>query len=532
MRSVYQGVFCMVVVVIVVFPSAAELQSVAVGGQLRIRGNYWRNSFSTRTGPVLVGNNIRWNANVLGGRPIGDPVAGQTIVSFFDWDDAGQDYSVIEQRTRLNIRAEFTEQVAAFIELDSFEVWGEDFRSQNYVTGLDVRQNSADDVEVYQAYVDADELFGWPVRLRVGRQELSFGKGWLVGNNSNHPEFAGVSFDAVRLTYTNDPFTLDAFGCKLVERSPAEGDGDTDFYGIYASYHPLDVYTLDAYWFLVRDAAARRDTNGGALTEWLESQLGLDDYEVTYLHTIGLRFAGDWHGLDYEVETAYQLGDASAVGFFFKPYGYGDNRASFNAWAAEAEVGYTFEAACAPRIYLGGAYFYGEDNRDISFWEWLNPLAPFLRPDASVSFNRLFSNTVHSYFIDEMGELSNFWTLRGGINAHPTQAIETGLNIACFGVVDRFELPLHIWFDGRRVPLFSPLSFLTQTAAGDIGWELDLWAQYHYSDDLTFKAGWSHLFTGGALHDGNFNDLNGMLNNAGTDDQDADYFYLEAEIWF
>lgn len=528
MRPLLSALFCMLIAVL---PAAAELQSVSVGGELRIRGNYWRNTFNTRSQPLLIGNNVRWNGNILRGRPIGDPVGGQTIISFFDWDNAGEDYSLIVQRTRINVTAELTEQVAAFIEIDSFDVWGEDFRS-NYATGLDNRAQSIEDVEIYQAYIEAGDLFGAPLRLRVGRQELVFGKGWLAGDNSNHPEFAGLSFDAVRLTYAADPFTIDAFWSKLVERSPIERDGDTDFSGIYARYQPIEALAVDAYWFWVRDAADRRDTNNGPLLEWIESRRGLDDYGTSHLHTLGLRLHGVSRGFDYDFEAAYQLGDASAAGFLFKPFNYGDNRAKYNAWAAELEVGYNFDVSWQPRIYLGAAYFDGEDNRDISFWDWLNPFLPWQRPQSSLSFNRLFSNTVHSYFIDEMSELSNFWTLRTGLSAFPIEFVETGLDLAYFGVVDRFELPRHIRFQGRRAPLFSQMSFLTQTAGSDIGWELGLWAKYHYSDDLVFKIGWAHLFTADALRDGNFNDLNGLVYNGGTGTKDADYFYIEGTLRF
>ena len=68
----------------------AELQNVEVGGKLRIRGN------------------------------------------MFSLED--NDASFVEQRTMLNVKADFTNEVSAFIELDSYDIWGEDFRS-NYLTG-------------------------------------------------------------------------------------------------------------------------------------------------------------------------------------------------------------------------------------------------------------------------------------------------------------------------------------------------------------------------------------------------------------
>ena len=526
-------VMCLAVVFSALAPirAGAELQSVSVGGQIRIRGNYWHNSFNTRSKPALVGNNIRWQGEDLWGRAIGDPVGGQTIVSFFDWDSAGEDYSVIEQRTRLHVRADFTSRVAAFVEFDSFTVWGEDFRSR-YLTGADKRTGRNDDINLHQAYLEINDAWGLPVRVRVGRQEIYLGKGWLTGDNEAYPEFSGLSFDAVRLTYARDAFTLDAFWSKLAERSNVEEDGDTDFSGIYGSYRASEALALDAYWLWVRDAQSFEDTTGNIIRDYAETVMGLDDYEVTNLHTFGLRAHGGWNGLDYDLEAAWQFGDASSAGYLFKPFAYGDNEARFDAWAAEMEVGYTFDIAWKPRAYLGAAYFQGEDNRDVSFWEWINPFTSLKRPESSISFNRLFSNTVHSYFIDEMGELSNFWMLKCGITASPLESLEAGVNLALFHVVEAFDLPLHIWYQGRRIPIVPELSFLTSTADKDIGWELGLWARYHYSEDLSVEAGWSHLFTGDALHDGNFNDLNGLAYNGGTNDSDADYFYLESTIRF
>ncbi len=528
MRSLYVS---LIGLFLFMLPAIAELQSVTVGGELRIRGNYWRNTFNTTSQPVLIGNNVRWNANVLRGRPIGDPVGGQTIISYFDWDSAGDDYSLVVQRARLNITAEFTQEIAAFIELDSFDVWGENFRS-DYLTGLDNRAQNFNNVTINQAYIQAENIFGEPLRLRIGRQELLFGKGWLIGDNSNHPEFSCLSFDAVRLSYAPRHFEFDAFWSKLVERSPIKSNGDTDFSGIYARYHPIESISIDAYWFWVRDAAERHDINSGILLGWIESWRGLNTYGTSHLHTLGLRMYGAVNRFDYDVEAAFQLGDASAVGFLFKPFNYGDNRAKYNSWAVDLDVGYRFDILWQPRINFGAGYFYGEDNRGISFRDWINPFLAFQRPKSSISFNRLFSNTVHSYFLDEMGELSNFWTVRTGISAFPLESVEAGMNLAWFGVVDRFEMPRHIRVQGLRVPILPPLSFLTQAARSDIGWELGLWAKYHYSEDLVFKMGWTRLFTGGALHDGNFNDLNGLVFNGGTGTKDADYFYIEATLQF
>jgi hypothetical protein len=347
------------------------------------------------------------------------------------------------------------------------------------------------------------------------------------------PEFTYLSFDGIRLTYTFESGTVDAFATKLAERSPFEEDGDVDFYGLYGTWRANDALSLDAYWLWLRDARALNDTNLDLLSEWIEDAIGLDDYSVTNLHTVGLWASGVCQGFDYNAQVAYQFGDADAIGVLFSPFAYGDNGAEFDEWAADVEVGYTFEVmGWRPRVFLGGAYFGGEDNRDISFWEWLNPLAPWIRPESSVSFNRLFSNTVYSCLFDEMAELTNFVTARVGIEARPTECLETGLDLAYFRALETFDQPLHFWLWRFRVPILPRFSFLTDESDADLGWQLGLWMKYHYTDDLAFELGWQHLFTGDGLKDGNFTDLNGLLFNGGTDDQDADYFYIETALTF
>lgn len=514
---------------VISLPSEADLQNVAAGGELRIRGNYWRSSFNPRINPFLVGPEIRIPGTLLRGRSIGDALGGQNAVSYWDWDSDRADYALVEERTVLNVRADFTDSVAAFIELESFDVWGEDFRSVNYVTGLDTRAVSNDDVEVFQAYLEANDIYGVPLRLRAGRQTLSFGSGWLVGDSSALPEFRGLSFDGVRWTYATDMFSVDAFWTKLVERTGIEKDGDVDFSGVYGSYTGIENITLDAYWFWVRDARSIEDFDGDPLTEWFEQIWGVDDYPVTDLHTIGVRAAGQAGPVDFEAEAAYQFGDAGQVGRLFKPWLYGDNTANFGAWAAHAEAGYAFDTSWQPRVYLRAAYFGGEDHRDITFWEWLNP---FQRPEASISFNRLFSNTVFNNFFDEMTQLSNAWTIGAGVQFKPVECVELRLQTAYFGVVAPFDLPKSVHIAGKAVPIAGPFSFWTDKADSDLGWDVSLSGIYHYSEDLDFEAGWSHLFTGDGLTRGNYTDFNGLLFSGGTDNDDADYLYLQALLKF
>ncbi len=522
----------------------AELQNVVVGGELRIRGNWHSSEWSvdglTNRNPLFQPpwtpstapfinplGGLRWSAGQLPFRPTGN------IFGSYDFDSAGSSHSFVEQRTLLNVRADFTNEVSAFIELDSYDWWGEDFRS-DYISGNDFR--GIDNVNLYQAYIQAEEMWGFPLRLRVGRQELQFGSEWLVGNNNTGSYFQGLSFDAIRLDYTTDVFSVAAFGSKLAERSPIEEDGDIDFYGVYASWLGIEDMTIDAYYLYLRDAIDYgNDTYGlfnWTLNEILEGAFGVDNYGVTNLHTIGLRGAGTFGAFDYEAEVAYQFGDADSIGIGFRTGAYGSDDAEFDNIGANLELGYTFDMQYSPRVYLGAAYFEGNDDRDISFGQWLAAqFWPYYEPKASVSFNRLFSDWEYSDVL-ENSDLSNAIILRAGVSAMVTEKIELLLAGSYYMADEPFQAPPSFRFLGMRIPWLPAASFWTRENDDSLGWELALYGTYNYSEDLSFQVGYAHLFVNDGLKDGNFISNNGLGFMGGTSNDDADYLFVETKIAF
>lgn len=422
----------------------AELQNVEVGGKIRIRGNY------------------------------------------FDLDSLGK-MSFIEQRTRLNVKADFTQEVSAFIEFDSYDVWGEDFRSW-YLCGNDFR--GQDNVDLYQAYIEAKNLWDTPLTVRVGRQELALGNQWLVGVNDTSSLFYGLSFDALRVTFANDMVTLDAIAAKLSETYADFMDGDVDFYALYGSYIGIEDVTLDAYWMFVRDDEGRiADLIKGTTVD---------------LHTIGLRGAGVVGGFDFELEAAYQFGEVDGVRNpwfrIFKPYA----DVEYGEWAVNAEAGYTFDASMQPRVFARFAYLGGGDP-DTSCWS----------NDRTLPFNRLFSNVQYSEFLDNFtfdnGKLSNIFFYSLGIQALVTEQLELKL-----------------------VGSYLHADYRDEARRGDrkgIGWELGLYGEYHYSEDLIVRSGYAHFFGKAGL------ETTPLVWNAlrawgGDREDDYDYLFLETEISF
>ncbi len=502
----------------------AELQNVEVGGEIRIRIRHWNNVYvGTPNGP----RQIRIPNFFVPRRPIG-PFGVQ---SRYDWDSKLNDADFVEQRTRLNARADFTNNVAAFIELESYDLWGTDFRS-NYITGADAAAVTTNDVEVYQAYIEASEMFGVPLRLRIGRQELKLGKGWLVDDITT--AIIGRSFDGLRLTYDNETFEVDAFYSLLAEGgSFTEEDDDVTFAGVYATYKGMEALKASLYWLSIRDPRRLNDTNFIAPLEWAEDVFGLDDYDSTDMHTVGMRLFGGSGSFDYDLELAHQFGEADAVGAGFVPVAgiYGDDGAEFNAWAGDLEIGYSAdELPWSPRFFAGAAYFAGEDNRDLSFLEWANP---FYRADSSVSFNRLFPGAPYSLVLEIGQDMSNFWTAKAGVTVHPADAVTIEFKAAYFETLEPFDAPLTVGgIGGLKIPVAPALSFLTQASDDEIGTTTHLWAKYDYTENLFFRIGWEHLFTGQGLANGNFIHRYGLEFSGGTDDEDADYLYFDTGIRF
>jgi len=415
----------------------AELQNVELGGSIRIRGNYFNM-------------------------------------------DSLRDSSYVEQRTRLNVKADFTQDVSAFIEFDSYGFWGEGFRS-NYLTGADARGNS--DVALYQAYIEARNLWGTPLSLRVGRQEIALGSQMLVGTNDYSYNFSGLSFDALRLTFANDYVNIDAIAAKLAETVSDFGDDDVDMYAVYGSYIGIEDVTLDAYWVFIRD-------DQGALANILRNDTTVD------IHTLGLRGAGVISGFDFDVEAAYQFGDVDGIK---QPWFRWKRSADveYAEWAVNAEVGYTFDMTLQPRVFARFAYFGGGDP-DTSCWS----------NDADLPFNRLFSNNQYSQFLDFNRNMSNFLAYTLGVSAMPTEAIELKL------VGSFYESDQRAGNSGRS-----------------LGWEVGLFADYNYSEDLVIRGGYSHFFGRKGLS-GDVIGNNGLFGWPGEKKDDYDYVFIETELAF
>jgi hypothetical protein len=430
-------------------PAFAELQNVEVGGSLRIRGNWYSES------------NLSFD------------------------HDLGPDALFFEQRTKINVSASFTQDVNAFIELDSYDVFGDGFRGlddslsvysdrrgfssgANGLSGVDNGSNGTS-VSFYQGYIEVKDAWGTPLSFRIGRQEIQFGSEFLVGNNDTSSFFRGLSFDGLTTNSQFGNFKLQSFFTELVTNNNPfrfESSGDVWFHGFYGSYVGIEGMTIDGYVMHYYQA----------LTDPLA---GIGLVEATDFYTAGLRFAGSKSQFDWDVEGAYQFGDS----------GLPSPNDSINAYALTAKGGYTFDVNMQPRVFLNGAYFSADED--------------------DPAFNRMFSDHEYSEFLDAT-DLTNFWMIGGGASAQVTESINLS------GVANYFE----------SVEDYG-------TDENSLGIEVALYAKYDYSEDLYFQAGYAHFFAGDAMESGAFVTSGGvgLIGGFGQSD-DMDYVFVETGLKF
>ncbi len=444
-------------------PAFAELKDVKVGGSLRMRGNWYSEED-------------------------------------LDFENGtSNDALFVEQRTTVNVLASLTDDVSAFIEIDNYDFWGDDFRgldADGVLTGVDglgasedssefpcrgcipgrgIQGVSGDDgsLALYQGYIEMKEVWSLPVSVRIGRQEIQLGSEFLIGNNDTGSSFRGLSFDSVTTSTPLGDFTLQTWYAKLVRNNNPvrlESSGDIWFNGTSLSYAGFEGMTIDLYG--IRYKASSND---------VYEALGIPDSVQFY--TAGLRFAGTKAHFDWDIEGAYQFGDS---GLADVP---GVSSDEVSAIGATAKAGYTFDVKMQPRIFLNGAYFSGDEE---------NP-----------AFNRLFSDHEYSEFIDST-DLSNVWLVGGGVSAQLTESLGLTGAVNYFQVVEDFG-----------------------ASDDDLGFEFALYASYQYSEELSFNAGYSHFMAGDGVEDGQFVVASGTeaIGGAGEAD-DLDYAFIETRIRF
>jgi len=196
------------------------------------------------------------------------------------------------QRTRLGVDAKVHPKVEGRVLFQDTRYWGVE-ESSTTQTG-DEEQAT----DLFEGYIDLRWIWDLPLDLRLGRQNLTYGRERLVGK-LDFSNF-GRTFDAFRFRYSLGAIGFDIFSAKLVDTNPPPpapstgfADQDRNFSGLYLSRQGDRVETVDVYWL--------RDID--------KSFPPVTPHRETKRHTFGARGKGRLGGgFALEGEYSYQTG--------------------------------------------------------------------------------------------------------------------------------------------------------------------------------------------------------------------------------
>ncbi len=226
--------------------------------------------------------------------------------------------SYTSMRTRLALRAGLGADVRLYVQLQDTRFWGA--RSLGF-------DGSADAFDLHQGWFELGHRGESVLWTRVGRQEMEFGNGRLIGA----PEWSqlGRAFDGVRAAVRLGEHTvLDAFGSELRESFLAVQEGDATLWGFWGRRELPDYGEINLFWIHDRDGNDPRTRR---------STLGL--YHVGRMGAATLRLEGAWQGGDVrglELQNAYMV--AASVGAPLLE-GRGDLEAGYDRYSGSADPG-------------------------------------------------------------------------------------------------------------------------------------------------------------------------------------------------
>lgn len=422
-------------------------------------------------------------------------------------DSDRDDVRFVLSTVRVRVDADLTDNVSTSVRLLNQRVWD----SQGAGDADD--ENS---VQIDNAYVTLKEFLYSPLTVIAGRQNLTYGTGFIVGSGllaDPTGTFAGLttgaapnsqsqhgqeysafnSYDAIRLILDFAPLTVEGVWAKVNETG-VEND-DENLYGALVNYK-LDRWEaeVEPYWFYKNDEAANSaiGTAGGVITVNDASSVPgtLRTYETQRTHTMGLRVAASpVENLKLSGEGAHQLGEIIDV----TPDQQERDR---DAWAANIYANYTWaKVPWAPSTGVGWVFFSGEETSGVANAagggangldqkDKFNAWDPVYRGSFTTYIQDFFSgrdaapNLYGTFDVNDTNATTNRHLIYGDVKLSPMQDIT-------------------LW--GR----WTHVRFAEAPRPGrdlHVGDELDLKALYDYTDDVQLAA-WGGCFFPGRYYD-------------------------------
>ena len=408
-------------------------------------------------------------------------------VSQRDFNSNTDALTFIQSRIRLDTKVTADDNISAFFQLQSTPTWGFDqkvFQASDSSSAAGCSNSGvsttaaslvnphtvtcgADDkgVTIHQAYVVLGNLFGMPVDLKLGRQEIIFDGHRIVGNTGWTA--GAVRHDALRLDHGNDTYAIVYVFSKASELGTLGNDdvNDTNFHMFHFSLKELLGGKLSVLAIYTDDNLGDGTGPGGV------------DIDNDF-YTLGVRQAGSVAGFSWRVEGYYQGGDADLCsdGNCFALTGGETAGFDRSAFLLAARAGYKFDVATAPSITLWLDYLSGDDNAaDTDINQWFTLL-----------------DTGHKYY----GFMDHFLTVGRGTAGGATLglglvdlAIKTSISPTENLLV---KADIHSFYTAEDAQ--AGMVPASEVGENHLGEEVDLTLVHTYSESTKIIVGYSHFF--------------------------------------
>ncbi|GEM_PF-2220232 len=411
---------------------------------------------------VQVGGEIdsylQWSSNYESGEEIGtkDPSTQQVDLSgnaLGATNAQTKDEAFLKTLALIYVSADLDENVNALVSIEADRIWG---------NGGDCNECGLA-VELEEAKLTLEEMFGLPIKSVIGRQDITWGEGFVIGDSCPYIEdnisqaqmWKIDAFDAVSVTYDAAPWTLDLMYAKIDEQSINQDteELDDDLFGLNINYAGWNKQSIDGYLLLEKDANAVSAAN---ISRNVQGLYG-DPYAVG---AIGLRAAGDVlpvEGLTYRAEGCYEFGT------------FAESEGSASKIDLSAFGG-----------YLGAKYEFGG-----------NPYNPFIDGMWVVMSGE---ETTRG---GDMSQFYPFFTSETYGEIFKEYAMSNAHIIKLCGGFDPIE-PMNISLAFYHYIAEEDRYISNDTAKKDdqLGNELDLTVTYNYTDDVIFGLSVAQFFPG------------------------------------
>jgi hypothetical protein len=343
-------------------------------------------------------------------------------------------------------------------------------------------------VDLELAYLTLKSFLYSPLTVTIGRQNLWFGKGFIVGANQrvrnaefygtdgypqpiSAPEYTALNaFDSIKAVLDFDPWTLTGIYSKIWQNDIRSDDG-LDLWGVNVGYK-FDSYKgeSEVYWFFKRDKQVQ---------QYFEKINGND------IHTIG------WRGSFDPIDIVTLYGELAGQFGTYAGNAWQVNRRSRIAGALDVggECRY-FTDKWAWKPKLGFEYIWYSGNKD----ENIIQNSGQVNYSNYTGWDPMFRGKTDSLIREFIGRYyyssqypfqnANYYNSRDNSFQNQHQVIFKG----SLQPMDSLKLT------GNLNMFWNQESYLwfTDKARGYVGTELDLGATWDYTEDVSFNlvAGW------------------------------------------